>query len=362
MSHRHQFTPLIQSSLVHVFSNSLFANLLRTQSYNKRFYPTSQHSRYSANMVEKEISPDFPFTLQRVRILDAEMAYIDTAPTQNSQQQPVMLFLHGNPTSSYLWRNIIPHVSGRTRCVAPDLIGMGASDKLPHLAYRFIDHALYLDEFIAAVIPRLQTVILVGHDWGSGLGFHWARRNAHRVAGLAFMEFVHPMTWELFETGGGANMFRTFRGPPEVGRKLIIEENFFVEKFLPGGVVRGLTEKEMEHYRAPYLEPSSREPLYRWPNEAPIEGVPADVSAIVEKYHVWLLESEVPKLLFSATPGVIIGEELADWYRKTLKNTRSVGIGPGRHWIQEDNPHLIGSELAKWMEQVVLAGDGERKV
>ncbi|KAK3170020.1 hypothetical protein OEA41_009405 [Lepraria neglecta] len=141
-----------------------------------------------------------------------------------------------------------------------------------HLAYRFIDHALYLDEFIAAVIPRLQTVILVMHDWGSGLGFHWARRNAHRVAGLAFMEFVHPMTWELFETGGGANMFRKFRGPPEVGRKL------------------------------------------------------------------------------------------ADWYRKTLKNTRSVGIGPGRHWIQEDNPYLIGSELAKWMEQVVLAGDGERKV
>lgn len=135
-------------------------------------------------MAEKEISSDFLFTLQRVKILDAEMAYIDTAPTQSSHQQPVVLFLHGNPTSSYLWRNIIPYVSNRARCVAPDLIGMGASEKLPHLTYRFIEHALYLDEFCAAVIPRDQTVILVLHDWGSALGFHWARRNEHRVAGL----------------------------------------------------------------------------------------------------------------------------------------------------------------------------------
>lgn len=303
-------------------------------------------------MGEKEISPDFPFKLQRVKILDAEMAYVDTAPTQNhqQQQQPVLLFLHGNPTSSYLWRNIIPHVSDRSRCLAPDLIGMGASDKLPHLTYRFLEHALYLDEFCAAVIPREQRVILVVHDWGSALGFHWARRNEHRVAGLAFMEFVPPMpSWEILEKGGGASMFQAFRGPPEVGRKLIIEENMFVEKVLPGGVVRGLTEQEMDHYRAPFLDPACREPLYRWPNEVPIEGKPADVYAIVEKYHAWLLGNEIPKLFFYATPGVIIGEELAGWYRKMLKETVSVDIGPGRHYLQEDNPHVIGTELARWI-------------
>lgn len=308
-------------------------------------------------MAEKEISPDFPFTLHRVKVYDAEMAYVDTAPEQPSQKEPVMLFLHGNPTSSYLWRNIIPHVSSHTRCIAPDLIGMGASDKLPHLAYRFIEHAHYLDEFIAAVIPRTQPVILVIHDWGSLLGFHWARRNAHRVAGLAFMEFVPPLTWESIAAVDGSEIFRAFRGPPEIGRKLIIEEHFFVEKFLPSGVVRGLTEAEMAHYRAPYSEPSSREPLYRCPNEVAIDGKPADVAAVMDKYHAWLMESEVPKLFFYATPGMTIGEELASRYRETLKNARSVNIGPGKHWIQEDNPHLIGTELAKWLEQVVLGGD-----
>ena len=315
-------------------------------------------------MVEHEISPDFPFTLQRIKVLDAEMAYVDTAPAKHFQQhQPVMLFLHGNPTSSYLYRNIIPHISGRMRCIAPDLIGMGASDKLPQMSYRFIEHALYLDEFIADVIPRDQTVILVVHDWGSALGFHWARRNAYRVAGLAFMEFIPPMpTWEILDKGGMSSMFQAFRGPPEVGRKLIIEENVCVEKFLPGSVVRIMTEKEMVHYRAPYLEPVDREPLYRMTNEVPLEGNPADVYAIVEKYHTWLLENDIPKLFFWASPGVIIGEELAGWYQKTLKNTTSVHIGPGKHYLQEDNPHLIGRELAKWMEQITVATGAELRV
>ena len=307
-------------------------------------------------MAKEGISPNFPFILHRVKIYDAEIAYVDTAPTQTAQERPVLLFLHGNPTSSYVWRNIIPHVSGLTRCIAPDLIGMGASDKLPHLAYRFVEHANYIDDFCATVIPSSQKVILVLHDWGSGLGFHWARRNSHRVAGLAFFEFVTPMpTWENLEKGGVADGFRAFRGPSEVGRKLVIEDNVFVESVLPGGVVRGLTDKEMEHYRAPYLEQSSREPLYRWANEVPIEGNPADVYAIAEKFHAWLLSSEVPKLFFWATPGIVIGEELAGWYKKTLRNVRSVGIGPGKHYLQEDNPHFIGTELAKWIDQAILA-------
>ena len=306
-------------------------------------------------MANEEISPDFPFDLQRVKVYDAEMAYIDTAPKPTSQTDPVMLFLHGNPTSSYLWRNIIPHVSNQARCIAPDLIGMGASDKPPHLPYRFIEHVLYLDEFIATVIPRTQPVILVVHDWGSALGFHWARRNAHRVAGLAFLEFVPgPMKWGDFGGVEGEQLFRAFRGPPEVGRKLVIEENFFIEKFLPSGVVRGLTAKELEHYRRPYLEPSSREPIYRWVNQVPIDGEPADVAAIVEKYHAWLLETEIPKLFFHATPGAIIGEKLAAQFRKTLKNANSVDLGPGRHWLQEDHPHLIGTELSNWLPNAGL--------
>ena len=309
-------------------------------------------------MTEQEISADFPFTLHRIKTLDAEMAYVDTAPGRTSEQDPVLVFLHGNPTSSYLWRNIIPYASNQARCIAPDLIGMGASEKLHHLVYRFVEHALYLDEFIAGVIPRTQPVILVVHDWGSALGLHWARRNAQRVAGLALMEFLPPLKWEHFDAGGTGDVFRAFR-TPEVGRKMIIDENFFVEKLLPGGVVRTLTEKEMQHYRAPYSDPCSREPLYRWPNEIGIDGKPADVAAIVEAYNTWLLESDVPKLFFYATPGAIIQEELAGEYQRSLKNTRSVHVGPGKHWLQEDAPHLIGRELEQWVKQAYLSSGGK---
>ena len=298
-------------------------------------------------MSDAIISADFPFKLLRAECLDAQMAYIDTAPGDVSNA-PTVLFLHDNPTSSYLWRNIIPYASSSARCIAPDLIGMGASDKLPHLEYRFIEHALYLDEFIAGVIPRSRPIILVVQGWGSALGFHWARRNAHRVAGLIIMEFIPPLTWQLLEPDGKPHPFRMFRDPSK-GRKLIIEDNFFIEKFLPGGVVRSLTEQEMDHYRAPFLEPSAREPVYRWPNEAPFGGQPVEVEAIVKAYHDWLMDCDVPKLFFYGSPGAIIKADLADHYRRSLKNTRSIDVGPGKHWLVEDNPHLIGSEIAKWL-------------
>lgn len=306
-------------------------------------------------MNDQTIFSDFPFKLHRTQCLDAQIAYIDTASDASadaSTNTPVMLFLHDNPTSTYLWRNIIPYASGKIRCIAPDLIGMGASDKLPHLSYRFIDHALYLDEFIAAVIPRRQPVILVVQGWGSALGLHWARRNAHRVAGLVLMEFIPPLTWQQLEPDGKPHPFRMFRDP-EIGRKMIIEDNFFIEKFLPGGVVRDLTEEEMDHYRAPFLEPTSREPLYCWPQEAAIGGLPADMAAIINAYHDWLVESDVPKLFFCGSPGAIIKAESAQYYRETLKNMKSVHAGPGRHWLVEDNPHLIGSETSKWLDEVV---------
>ena len=315
-------------------------------------------------MDEQKISSDFPFALQRIKIYDTEMAYVDTGPTdpvQHQLQSPAMLFLHGNPTSSYVWRNIIPHVSSHTRCIAPDLIGMGQSDKPSHLSYRFVEHVLYLDEFIAEVIfPANQKIILVVEGWGSALGFHWARRHPHHVAGLAFLEFIPPIPkWDILEKGGQSSLFQAFRGPS--GRQIIIEENFFVEKFLPASVVRALTEKEMDYYRAPYLNPENREAVYRLPNEAPIEGQPSEVYAIVEKYHTWLLENDIPKLFFWANPGSIISEELAGFYLKALHNTKNVHVGPGKHFLQEDNPHLIGKELAKWMEQTIEA-KGETKV
>ncbi len=212
---------------------------------------------------------------------------------------------------------------------------LSASDKLPHLSYRFIEHALYLDEFIAEVVPKNQTVILVLHDWGSALGFHWARRNEHRLAGLAFMEFIPPMpTWVILDKGGMTSTFQAFRGPPEVGRKLLIEENVFVEKVLPGSVVRALTEKEMEHYRAPFLEPVDRDPVYGWPNEVRIEGKPADV--IVDGIASLLFStcpifaspsSKLPRILFASAPSILQPLAFHNFYSSPFK----LSVRPSGH-------------------------------
>ena len=289
------------------------------------------------------ILADFPFTKRRVKVLDSEMAYIEAGESTEA----TVVFLHGNPTSSYLWRNVVPHVAERVRCIAPDLIGMGDSGKLPASKYGYAEHARYLEAFLDAVVPEGK-IVLVLHDWGSGLGFDWARRHEDRLAGLAFMEFVHPWkTWEEF-SDSGRDLFRALRSP-ETGRKLAIDKNIFIEQFLPGGVVRKLGEVEMSHYRAPFLDPASREPLYRFPNDAPIAGEPAEVYSRVEAYHEWLLANDLPKLLFSAYPGVVITAEKAKWYAEHLRNSRSVDLGPGLHFLQEDNPHLIGSEVAAWL-------------
>ena len=293
--------------------------------------------------MKEEISAEFKFDKKRVSVLDAQMAYVDVGETGSE----TVVFLHGNPTSSYLWRNVIPHVAEKARCLAPDLIGMGDSQKLLDQAYRFIDHRRYLDAFLDSVVPEGK-ITLVIHDWGSALGFDWARRNEHRVAGLAFMEFITPVTsWKDFPEAG-RNLFRSFRAP-ETGRELLIEQNLFIEKVLSGGVVRTLSETEMNHYRAPFLEAESRDPLYRFPNELPIGGAPEDVFAIAEQYHEWLFSNDLPKLFFWAMPGALITEEKAAWYAARLRNTRSVAIGAGRHFVQEDQPHLIGCEIADWL-------------
>jgi haloalkane dehalogenase len=187
--------------------------------------------------------------------------------------------------------------------------------------------------------------VLVLHDWGSALGLHWARRHPDLVAGLALMEFLTPFpTWDDFPEAV-RSLFQQFR-TEGIGRELIVDQNVFVERVLPGAVVRPLTGDEMDHYREPFVDPAAREPVWRFPNELPIAGEPADVYAAAEQYHEWLLATDVPKLFFWASPGAVISEAKAGWYAQALRNCRTVALGPGVHFVQEDHPDLIGREIA----------------
>ena len=289
------------------------------------------------------ISPDFPFPSQFVDVHGASMHYVE-----RGKGDPI-LFLHGNPTSCYLWRNIIPHVAPWGRCLAPDLIGMGKSDK-PDIDYRFFDHAKYIEGFIDAL--GLKNITLVVHDWGAALGFHYARRREGNVKGLAFMEAIlGPVRgWDDMHPDFQA-MFKKFR-EPGVGWELNVNRNFFVERVLPGAVVRTMSEDEMNAYREPFLDPPSRKPVWRWPREIPIAGEPADVVEAAAGYNAWLRETEIPKILFHAKPGVLIRKKAVEWCRENCKNLTMVDIGRGIHFVQEDNPHGIGEGLADWFRQL----------
>ncbi|WP_299425399.1 haloalkane dehalogenase [uncultured Shimia sp.] len=295
--------------------------------------------------IPQPISADFPFQSRFVEVNGHKIHYVD-----EGEGQPI-LFMHGNPTSSYLWRNIIPHVLPHGRAIALDLIGMGKSDK-PDLAYRFEDHVPYLDGFIEAL--GLKDVVLVIHDWGSALGFHYARRHPNNVRGIAFMEAViRPMTWDGFPPDFriGFKMMRT----PVLGWLMISAANMFVNKILPSAMIRKLSATEMAAYRAPFPTVRSRKPLRIWPTEIPINSSPKDVSDVVQNYSQWLGQTDTPMLLFYATPGGTIQEPELTWCRDTIKNLQTVDIGAGIHYLQEDNPHLIGAELAKWLPQVLPA-------
>ena len=224
---------------------------------------------------------------------------------------------------------------------------MGQSDK-PDLAYRFDDQARYFDAFIEALGPR--DIVLVLHDWGSALGLDWARRNEDRVRGLVLMEFILPIpTWRDVPSAG-AEAFQAFRS--DKGRELLIDQNLFTERILPGGVVRTLTDEEMDAYRAPFLDPASREPLYRFPNELPIAGAPADTWAMAQAYQAWLLDTDIPKLFFHVEPGSLIPPARAAWLQARLKFCRSVSLGAGRHYVQEDHGDRIGREIAAWLSTI----------
>jgi haloalkane dehalogenase len=291
-------------------------------------------------MTTKEISAIDPYARRRVAVLDSEMAYVDTGAGR-----PIV-FLHGNPTSSYLWRNVIPHVEGIARCLAPDLIGMGDSGKSGSGSYRFGDHSRYLDAWFQA-LDLEQDVVLVVHDWGSALGFYWAQRHPESVKGIAYMEaIVQPLTWEGWPEAA-KGIFQGFRSP--AGEEMVLDRNLFVEAVLPNAVLRGLTDEEKAAYRRPYLEPGeSRRPTLTWPREIPIEGEPADVHAIVESYSRWLAQSHVPKLLINADPGAILTGRQREFCR-SWPSQREVTVN-GSHFIQEDSPHEIGAALAEWYE------------
>ena len=284
--------------------------------------------------------------LPKLSVLDSEMAYREAG----SRDAPAALFLHGNPTSSYIWRKIIPLVAPVAHCIAPDLIGFGQSGK-PDIAYRFEDHVRYLDAFIAA--SGISSAYLVVQDWGSGLGLHLAARRPDFVRGLAFMEFIRPIsTWEEFARDSQAReIFRKFRTPGE-GEKLILEGNAFVERVLPGGMRHKLTHEEMAVYRAPFPTPLSRRPTWRFPNELPIAGEPADVYATMERAHEALAASTYPKLLFAAEPGALVAPAFAEELASRLKDCRFVKLGDGIHFLQEDHPETIGRSVAAFIAEV----------
>ena len=268
------------------------------------------------------------------------MAYLDTGGDPGDS----VVFLHGNPTSSYLWRNIIPHVSPLSRCLAPDLMGMGESDGTPDGSYRFGDHSKYLDAWFDAVIPQGQ-VILVVHDWGSALGFHWARRHPERIKGLVYMEaIVRPVTWDEWPEAA-KQVFQGFRS--EAGESMVLERNIFVERVLPGSTIQGISDEAMEIYRRRYTEPGeSRRPTLSWPREIPIDGEPPDVVALVAEYAEWLSQTQAPKLFVNAEPGAILTGPQREFCR-TFPNQSEVAV-PGVHFIQEDSPHEIGAAIAEW--------------
>jgi len=284
------------------------------------------------------ISTDFPFESRFLEVNSQRLHYIE-----EGEGDPV-LFLHGNPTSSYLWRNIIPYLSDRARCIAPDLIGMGKSDK-PDIPYRFFDHYPYIEGFIEQM--GLKNITLVIHDWGSGLGFHYARLHPDNIKGLAFMEAIYrPLSWSGMPPEFKL-AFRMMRAPG-MGWLMVSVLNSFVKQVLPQATVRSLREEEMRHYKAPYPTIASRKPLRQWPLEIPFDGKPADVHEAVAAYFQWLQETPIPKLLFHAHPGGLISPKDVAWMKEHLPNLKTVDIGKGIHYVQEDQPHRIGEELARW--------------
>ncbi len=289
-----------------------------------------------------------PLAKSYVDVLGARMAY-----HERGEGAPVLL-LHGNPTSSYLWRNVIPELKGQGRLIVPDLIGMGDSARLPdpdNDTYRFTTHRDYLGAFIDKVVDEDESVVLVVHDWGSALGFDWANRHRDRVRGIAYMEaIVRPIvSWDEW-SAAATPIFQGFRS--DKGEQMILERNMFVERVLPGSVLRKLTEVEMAEYRRPFASAEHRWPTLTWPRQIPIAGEPADVVRIAADYSNWMAENDIPKLFVNAEPGAILIGAVREFCR-SWKNQTEVTV-PGSHFIQEDSGPAIGQAVAAWMRANAL--------
>jgi haloalkane dehalogenase len=290
------------------------------------------------------ISAAFPYQKQRRRVLGRELAYVEVGAGD-----PIVL-LHGNPTSSYLWRNVVAHLQPRGRCIVPDLIGMGDSDKLPDSgsgSYRFVEHRRYLDTLLEALEVQ-ERVTLVIHDWGSALGFDWANRHREAVKGIAYMEaIVRPQDWDHWDNANLRPALQALRS--EAGEAMVLQDNFFIEQILPKAVLRTLSDEEMAAYRRPFAEPGEgRRPTLTWVREIPIDGEPADVAAIVAAYADWLATSGVPKLFVKAEPGLLLaGGANLDFVRGWPAQAEVTVAGI--HFLQEDSPDEIGRAIAGWM-------------
>ena len=282
--------------------------------------------------------------LPQINVLGSTMAYREAG----HREAPVALFLHGNPTSSYIWRNVLPHIAPVAHCIAPDLIGFGQSGK-PDIEYRFADHVRYLDAFLDQA--GITSAFLVAQDWGTALAFHLAARRPEFIRGLAFMEFIRPMpSWNDFHPEQ-IETFQKFR-TPGVGEEMILQGNAFLERVLPAATVRKLTEEEMSVYKAPFLTSESRRPTWRFPNELPIAGEPAYVYSTMEEAHRALAQSTYPKLLFVGNPGALVSPAFAENFAKGLKNCRVVQLSSGLHFLQEDHPDVIGANIKEWLIEV----------
>jgi len=290
------------------------------------------------------ISAAFPYQKQRRRVLGREMAYVEVG-----KGDPIVL-LHGNPTSSYLWRNVLPHVQPLGCCIVPDLIGMGDSDKLPNSgpdSYRFVEHRRYVDALLDALDVH-QRVTFVVHDWGSALGFDWANRHREAVKGIAFMEaIVAPQGRDHWDKMGMRQALEALRS--EAGEVMVLQNNYFIEEILPNAILRKLSDEEMAEYRRPFAEPGEgRRPTLTWPRQIPVEGEPADVNAIATEYADWLGKSNVPKLFLKAEPGAILAVDrlvnlVRGWPALTEKTVAGI------HFVQEDSPDEIGKAIVDWM-------------
>ena len=291
------------------------------------------------------ISADFPFEKHFQDVNGKRIAYVD-----EGDGDPIVL-LHGNPTSSYLWRNVIPELKGCGRIIVPDLIGQGDSEKLP--AEEGADRYSFLVayDYLAGLLKALNVstnVTFVIHDWGSGLGFHWAKNHPDSVKGIAYMEaIVQPVTWEDWPEAA-RGIFKGFRS--EKGNDLILQRNMFVEGVLPSSVIRGLTKEEMEHYRAPFASPDDRQPTLNWPRQIPIDGEPAEMFTIVTEYGQWMASNDIPKLFINADPGsILVGKQRK--FCRSWPNQTEVTVS-GTHFVQEDSPAEIGQAIAAWLRQL----------